>query len=278
MIAFSLTQAAIAFPNIDPIIFQIGPVAIRWYSLGYIVGIVFGWWYAKQVVRRPRLWGGTAPLKPADLDDFMLWATIGIILGGRLGYVLFYDFEQYLANPLDILKTWNGGMSFHGGMLGVVIAMFVFARSRKIPVSSLFDVIALVAPIGIGLVRVTNFINGELWGRVTDVPWAMVFTTGGPEPRHPSQLYEAVLEGLVLALVLFAAVFKFEMLKRPRFVTGLFAAGYGIARTIVEFFRQPDVQLGYLYGDWLTMGMILSMPMIVIGLALIASARPMKTQ
>lgn len=273
-----LTQTALAFPDIDPVLIQIGPVAIRWYSLGYIVGIVIGWVLARRMVHNERLWGGPAPIQPVDIDDFLLWATIGIIAGGRIGYVLFYDLGTFLAEPLRIFTVWQGGMSFHGGLIGTTLAMLFFARSRGIDPWRLFDVIAAVAPIGIGLVRIANFINAELYGRPSDVGWAMVFPTD-PErlPRHPSQLYEAFLEGLVLFILLWVAVHIWLKLRNPRFVTGLFVGGYGAARTFVEFFREPDPQLGFLLGtEWLTMGMVLSIPMALLGLALIASARPAK--
>ena len=275
-----VTQAALAFPGIDPILFQVGPVAIRWYSLGYIVGIVGGWWLARRMVANDRLWGGPSPMKPADIDDFVLWATIGIILGGRLGFVLFYDLGTYLQDPLSIFATWQGGMSFHGGLIGTTIAMMVFAWRRGFDPWRLCDVVAAVAPIGIGLVRVANFINAELYGRVSDVPWAMVFPTDPLQlPRHPSQLYEAFLEGLVLFIVLRLATHHWGRLAMPRYVTGLFIGGYGLGRTLVEFVREPDPQLGFLLGtDWLTMGMTLSIPMIVLGAVLIATARPAAAQ
>lgn len=266
--------AALPFPNIDPVLIRIGPLAIHWYGIGYVVGILFGWWYAKRLVSNPKLWAHqTPPMKPEDLDDFVLWAAIGIVLGGRIGYVLFYDLARYLQNPLDIFAVWEGGMSFHGGMLGTILAMLLFARSRGINPFSLLDVVAAGAPIGLGLVRVANFINSEIWGRPTDMPWGVVFPNGGPEPRHPSQLYEAALEGLVLFCVLRLMTHTFLRLKKPRFVGGVFILGYGLSRIFVEFFRMPDPQLGYLFGGWLTMGMILSLPMVLIGLWAIATAR-----
>ena len=273
MFPAALTQLALPFPNIDPILFQIGPVAIRWYSLAYIGGIVLGWLYARRMVRNDRLWGGKAPVTEADLDDFILWATIGIIVGGRLGFVLFYDLPVYLDDPLRIFKTWQGGMSFHGGLIGTTIAMFAFAWRRKLPVWSLIDIVSTVVPIGLFFGRLANFINSELWGRASDVPWAMVFPTGGDIARHPSQLYEAALEGVVLFLVLRFCTHSLLKLQTPRFVTGVFIAGYGLARIFVEFFREPDIQLGYLYGGWLTMGMILSIPMVLLGIGLVVSAR-----
>jgi phosphatidylglycerol---prolipoprotein diacylglyceryl transferase len=271
----ALPLAAIAFPNIDPVIVSIGPVAIHWYGLGYIVGILFTWWYAKRLLRNARLWPeGASPMKPEDLDDFIVWAAIGVVVGGRLGYILFYDFQRYLTNPLDIFAVWQGGMSFHGGFAGTALAIILFARSRGINVWTLFDVVAAGAPVALGLVRCANFINSELWGRVTDVPWAVMFPTGGPFLRHPSQLYEAALEGLVLFVLLRLLTHAFLKLKSPGFVAGAFVTGYGLSRIFVEFFREPDAQIGYLFGGWLTMGMVLSLPMVLIGLWAMATARP----
>jgi phosphatidylglycerol:prolipoprotein diacylglycerol transferase len=205
-------------------------------------------------------------MKPEDIDDFLVWAAVGVVLGGRLGYVLFYDLARYLANPLDVLAVWQGGMSFHGGLIGTTLAMILFARSRGIGVWSMFDVIAAGAPVGLGLVRVANFINSELWGRPTDVPWGVEFPNGGPLPRHPSQLYEAALEGIVLFLVLRVLSHSRLKLRQPGFVAGAFVAGYGLCRIVVEFFREPDPQLGHLWGGWLTMGMVLSLPMVLAGI------------
>jgi phosphatidylglycerol:prolipoprotein diacylglycerol transferase len=269
-----LPLAALPFPEIDPVIVQLGPLAIHWYGLGYVVGILFAWWYAKRLVTDDRLWPlGGAQIKPIDIDDFLLWAAAGIVLGGRLGYILFYDFARYAANPMHILAVWEGGMSFHGGLTGVTVAMIVFAWRRGFSPWSLFDVIAASAPVGFGVVRITNFINSELWGRPTDVPWAFVFPNGGPEPRHPSQLYEALLEGLVLFFVLRLLTHSALKLKQPGFVAGAMIAGYGLARIVVEFFRQPDAHIGYLAGDWLTMGMILSTPMVLLGIWAMLRAR-----
>lgn len=262
-----LPFSALAFPNIDPVALRLGPLAIHWYGVGYVVGILLGWWYARRIVSNDRLWtGGKAPLTVVDLDDFILWAAVGIVAGGRIGYILFYDFARYLQNPLDIFALWEGGMSFHGGLLGVAAAMILFATRRGINPWSLFDTVSAVVPIGLGLVRVANFINSELWGRPADLPWAFVFPNGGPEPRHPSQLYEAALEGLVLFLVLRLLTHGLMKLKKPGFVAGAFVCGYGLSRIFVEFFREPDPQLGYLFGDWLTMGMILSTPMVLVGI------------
>jgi phosphatidylglycerol:prolipoprotein diacylglycerol transferase len=256
------------FPAIDPVLISVGPLSIRWYALSYIVGIFIGWWYARTLAGNQRLWGPNgSPMKPADIDDFVVWATVGIILGGRLGFVLFYDLPHYIDNPGDILAIWHGGMSFHGGLLGTMLAMFLFARSRKIPVWSLFDVIGASVPPGILLVRLANFINGELWGKPTDLPWAMVFPNAGPEPRHPSPLYEGLLEGLILFLILRYLTHGMKRLQQPGFVAGAFAAWYGASRIFVEFFRVPDVQIGYLWGP-LTLGMLLSIPLLVIGIGL----------
>ncbi len=263
------------FPAFDPVLVQLGPLAIRWYALAYIFGILLGWLYARAVIRAGALWGGNAsknlaPMSVTDYDDSVLWVTFGIILGGRTGYVLFYNPAYFAAHPLEIAQLWNGGMSFHGGFLGCVLAVILFARRRGIPALSLGDVTCLVGPIGLLLGRIANFINGELWGRPTDVPWAMVFPGGGPLPRHPSQLYEAGLEGLVLFAVLALAV-RAGALRRPGLIIGIFALGYGLARTSCEFFREPDAQLGLLWGG-LTMGMILSLPLMLAGLGFIAYA------
>ncbi len=264
------------FPAINPVLIHLGPLAIRWYALAYIVGIIAGWFYARTIIASERLWGGPAPLKIIDFDDFIVWITLGIILGGRTGYVLFYNFPHFAEHPLQILELWNGGMSFHGGVLGCCVAIVLFALRRRIPILSLADVTAAVAPIGLFLGRIANFINGELWGRPTDVPWAMVFPNGGPVPRHPSQLYEATLEGIVLLIVLGLMV-RAGWLKRPGVITGAFAIGYGAARMTCELFREPDVQLGFLWGG-LTMGMLLCIPLILGGIAIIAFALRGKPQ
>ena len=260
----------IPYPDIDPVLVHIGPLAIRWYALAYIFGILFGWAYARAIIRSPALWGGKPPMTVEDFDDFILWVTLGIILGGRLGYVLFYNFPIYAANPLQIFELWTGGMSFHGGFVGCVLAVILFARHRKIPFLSLGDVTCAVGPIGLFLGRLANFVNSELWGRPTDVPWAMIFPNGGPLPRHPSQLYEATLEGVVLFIVL-AIAMRMGALKRPGLVIGIFAVGYAIARTTCEFFREPDVQLGFLW-QGTTMGMLLSIPLFLAGVAFIVYA------
>ena len=253
----------IAYPMIDPVLVSVGPFPIRWYALAYIAGLVLGWAYAQYLVRRPALWGGGARPDAACIDDLLVYAALGVILGGRIGYVLFYNLPFFLANPLAILQLWQGGMSFHGGFAGTALAVALLARARGISVLRLYDVVCAVAPIGIFLGRIANFIKPELWGRPTDVAWAMIFPGAGPLPRHPSQLYEATLEGLVLFLVLFVAV-RLGALRRPGLVTGIFAVGYGAARIASEFFREPDPQLGFLFGG-ATMGMLLSLPMIAVG-------------
>lgn len=256
----------IPFPAINPVLFSIGPLAVRWYALAYIVGIIAGWFYARAIIASERYWGGPAPLTVIDFDDFVIWITLGIILGGRIGYVLFYNLPHFAEHPLQIFELWNGGMSFHGGVLGCFVAIYAFARRHRIPILSLGDVTTAVAPIGLFLGRLANFINGELWGRQTDVPWAMIFPNGGPLPRHPSQLYEATLEGIVLFIAL-AVMVRAGALKRPGLVSGSFLLGYGIARVICELFREPDVQLGFLWGG-LTMGMILCIPLMLAGIGL----------
>jgi phosphatidylglycerol---prolipoprotein diacylglyceryl transferase len=260
----------IPFPAFDPVLISFGPIAVRWYALAYIVGILLGWLYARAIIRRNELWGSPPPMTVADYDDFVLWVTLGIIAGGRLGYVLFYNPSYFVAHPVEILQLWKGGMSFHGGFLGCVLAVVLFARRYKLSILSLGDITCAAGTIGIFLGRIANFINGELWGRPSDVPWAMVFPSGGALPRHPSQLYEAVLEGLVLFVVLNAMIRR-GALKRPGLILGAFSFGYGVARTICEHFREPDPQLGFLWGG-LTMGMLLSLPLILAGIILMAVA------
>jgi len=262
----------IAFPVFDPVAFSIGWFVIRWYALAYISGIVLGWIYARSLVKKERLWAGPVPITLLQLDDFILWVTIGIIVGGRTGYVLFYNPALFIQHPAEILQLWNGGMSFHGGFLGCVAAVMLFARKNGISILSLGDLTTAVGPIGLFLGRLANFINSELWGRPADasVPWAMVFPNGGPLPRHPSQLYEAGLEGILLFAIL-AVMVRMGALKRPGLILGSFIAIYGLARITGEFFREPDPQLGFLWGG-LTMGMLLSVPMIVAGTILIMMA------
>jgi phosphatidylglycerol:prolipoprotein diacylglycerol transferase len=261
---------AIPFPMIDPVAVAIGPLAIRWYALAYIAGLLLGWWLAKRIAGADRLWGTVRRPAPLDVDDLILWVALGVIIGGRAGYVLFYDPAHYAENPLEALMVWHGGMSFHGGLVGAIVAIALFARSRKLPALPIFDLASAVAPIGLFFGRIANFINGELFGRAADVPWAMVFPHGGPEPRHPSQLYQAALEGLVL-LVLVQLLVRAGALKRPGLVAGAFAVGYGLARIVGEQFREPDAQIGFLAGG-LTMGMLLSIPVLLAGLVVMAIA------
>ena len=260
---------ALAFPNIDPVAVQLGPFAVRWYALAYVAGILLGWWVMIRLAALPGRDG--QPLMPRGaVDDFVVWATLGIVLGGRIGYILFYDLPVFLAHPLSMLEIWHGGMSFHGGATGVVAAIWLFARRRKLSFVRVGDLVCVVVPIGLFFGRLANFVNGELWGRPADVPWAMVFPGGGPLPRHPSQLYEATLEGLVL-LVILALMVRAGALKRPGLIVGSFACLYAVARSTCEFFREPDAQLGFLWGG-ATMGQLLSIPLFIAGLCFIAYA------
>jgi phosphatidylglycerol:prolipoprotein diacylglycerol transferase len=262
----------IAFPVFDPVAFAIGPFVVRWYALAYIGGIVFGWIYARALIKNEKLWGGPSPITLPQMDDFVLWVTIGIIVGGRTGYVLFYNPAFFAQHPAEILELWKGGMSFHGGFLGCVAAVMLFAWRNKTSILSLGDITTAVGPIGLFLGRIANFINSELWGRPADpnLPWAMIFPNGGPVPRHPSQLYEAALEGILLFTIL-AVMIRMGALKRPGLILGSFISIYAIARIIGEFFREPDPQLGFLWGG-LTMGMLLSLPMIIAGVIIIVAA------
>ncbi len=287
----------IPFPDISPNLFSFElfgrEIALRWYALAYIAGLMFGWWIVLRAVRTPRLWTGPAPMTPDQVERLLTWIIVGVILGGRLGYVLFYDLATYIDDPLQIVQVWNGGMSFHGGFLGVVVAALWFGRREKIPLLTLGDLLAMATPVGLMLGRLANFVNAELWGRPTTLPWGVIFpgeaaqTCPGIEglcARHPSQLYQAGLEGLLLAIVLLWLVFRSGALKRPGLVMGVFLVGYGLARFLVEFVRQPDaqfvspgnpigwaVQLGN-YG--LTMGQLLSLPMIALGLWFVLRAKP----
>ena len=288
----------IPFPDISPNVFAIElfgrEFALRWYALAYIAGLMFGWWIVLRAIRTPRLWSGQPPATPDQVERLLTWIIAGVILGGRLGYVLFYDLPTYLADPLQIVRVWEGGMSFHGGFLGVIVAAIWFCRREKIPMLSLGDLLALATPVGLMLGRLANFVNAELWGRPTSLPWGVIFpgeaaqTCPGIEglcARHPSQLYQAGLEGLLLAILLLWLVFRTGALKRPGLVMGVFLIGYGFARFVVEFVRQPDAQfvspgnpIGWAVqaGDYgLTMGQLLSLPMIAVGLwfALRARAR-----
>ncbi|WP_181706727.1 prolipoprotein diacylglyceryl transferase [Chthonobacter rhizosphaerae] len=263
---------ALPFPAIDPVLIEIGPFAIRWYALAYVTGLLFGWWYLRRLVSSPSLWGATRRPTALDIDDLLVWVTLGVVLGGRIGYVLFYNFAAYREDPWEILKVWHGGMAFHGALAGTALAILLYARRNGQNVWSLYDLAAAAVPVGLFLGRIANFINGELFGRPTDVPWAVVFPTADDYPRHPSQLYEAGLEGLVLFVVLTLLV-RSGALARPGLVTGVFGIGYGLSRSFVEFFRSPDPQVGYIALDFVTMGMLLSVPLVVIGAALVVYAR-----
>ena len=289
---------AISFPNISPEIFSIElfgfTLALRWYALSYIVGIALGWFVIAATLKRPQLWpNDTPPMDRSYLEDLLTYIVVGVIAGGRLGYVLFYQPAYFLQNPLEIPAIWTGGMSFHGGFIGVIVAVILFSRRKGVPLAHLADVIALSATPAILLVRCANFINGELWGRPTDVPWGVIFPSAAAQDcpeiteilcaRHPSQLYEATLEGLLLGALLFYLAFRRGAFKTPWLMTGTFFLVYGTARFLVEFVRQPDAQfrgpdnpLGWAldFGEWgLTMGQLLSSPMILIGLTLVFSAR-----
>lgn len=265
---------AIPFPDFDPVAVQLGPFAIRWYALAYIAGLFGGLFYAKRLAADEMLWAGIRRPTAAELDDLLLYATLGVILGGRIAYVLFYQPGHFLANPIDIFAIWSGGMSFHGGFAGVILAVALFARARGLSILSLLDLLATVTPIGLLLGRIANFVNGELWGRPTDMPWGVVFPHAEPAvARHPSQLYEAATEGLIL-LVALAIIARSGGYRRPGLVGGLFVAGYALSRIFCEFFREPDRQLGFLFGGFATMGMLLSLPMLIVGLVFAIRAKP----
>ena len=293
--------AAIPFPNLSPEIFSISlfgfEFALRWYAMAYIAGIIIGWRLAVIAVRSPRLWPNGAPATTEQLDDYITWLVLGVILGGRLGFVLFYQPGYYLQNPLEIPAIWRGGMAFHGGFLGVVIATIFWCRRNNVAMLPMADILAMATPPALLLGRTANFVNAELWGRPTDVPWGVIFPgvlaqdcpgpigiVGGLCARHPSQLYEAALEGLILGAVLLYLIFRKRLFFRPGAALGIFVAGYGLGRFIVEFVRQPDLQfvtpdnpighaLAFGGGYGLTMGQILSLPMILVGLWFLARAR-----
>jgi phosphatidylglycerol---prolipoprotein diacylglyceryl transferase len=262
----------IPFPVIGEVAIEIGPLAIRWYALSYIAGLLIGWSYCRWLTTRPP----RTASKP-QMDDFLIWAMIGVILGGRLGYIVFYNPGHYLQNPLEVFVLWEGGMSFHGGLVGVIVAMILYARRRKLPFFAVADIVACATPIGLFLGRLANFVNGELYGRTTDVPWAMVFPKDPSAlPRHPSQLYEAILEGFVLFAVLFVLA-RFTGAKgRLGVLSGAFLIGYGCARIVAELFREPDKQLGFLFDAGITMGQVLSVPMLIMGALFILWAKPVQ--
>jgi phosphatidylglycerol:prolipoprotein diacylglycerol transferase len=270
----STTEADLPFPDIDPVAIAIGPFAVRWYALAYLAGVLLGALYGKSLLGRYRLWkDNQPPFEPNAIWDFAFWAVIGIVVGGRLGYVLFYNFPWYASNPAEIVALWDGGMSFHGGLAGIMVAMALFTRARGGRILSGFDLLGAIGTIGLLLGRIANFINAELYGAPTDLPWGVVFPTDPEQvPRHPSQLYEGALEGIVLFFVIRIATHRFFALRKPGMVAGIFGVGYALSRIFVEFFRLPDAQIGYLYGGWLTMGMVLSLPVLVAGLGLIVYA------
>jgi phosphatidylglycerol---prolipoprotein diacylglyceryl transferase len=282
-----MIPALLPYPNIDPVLLHLGPIAIRWYAIAYIVGILLGWWGVVRVLRKKPLWAhppfnGRPPATEDEIGDLVVWATFGVIIGGRLGWVLIYGTilcsvtphyaafcdglpMDFLYHPLRIIAAWEGGMSFHGGLLGVVIAVWWFSRRRKLAFLSIADLACAFAPIAIFIVRIANFVNGELWGRVTDVSWAMIFPRDPTHlPRHPSQLYEAALEGLLLFVILQIAMRVFRAHEKPGLVSALFFLGYGTFRFICEFYREPDTQ----FIGPISMGMALSIPVWLAGGAL----------
>jgi phosphatidylglycerol---prolipoprotein diacylglyceryl transferase len=268
-----LSPLALPFPSINPVAIEIGPVAVKWYGLAYMAGLLLGWLYIKRLLDTQTLWpSATAPFASVRADDLLLYMTVGVIIGGRLGSILFYEPGYYLQNLSEIPQVWKGGMAFHGALLGTGIAIWLFAHFNKVSPWSTMDLCAAAVPLGLFFGRLANFINSELWGRPTDVAWGMVFPNGGAATRHPSQLYEAALEGLLLFLVLRYLTHHRAALKSPGLVTGVFLTGYGLARSFCEFFRQPDVQHAFTTGPF-TPGIVYSMPMIALGLWLIARAR-----
>jgi phosphatidylglycerol---prolipoprotein diacylglyceryl transferase len=262
------------FPEIDPIAFSIGPFAVRWYALAYLGGVLLGAAYGHTLLARKTLWkDGQPPFEAAAIWDFAFWAVLGIVIGGRLGYVLFYNLPYYAANPGEIIALWDGGMSYHGGMAGIMVAIALFTRAKDGRILSALDLLGAISTIGLLLGRLANFVNAELYGAPTNLPWGVVFPTDPTGlPRHPSQLYEALLEGLVLFLVIRFATHVAFALRRPGLVAGIFGIGYALSRIAVEFVRLPDEQLGYLYGGWLTMGMVLSLPILLAGALLVGWA------
>jgi phosphatidylglycerol:prolipoprotein diacylglycerol transferase len=265
------------FPEIDPIAFSIGPFAVRWYALAYLGGVLLGALYGWTILRRRSLWANNSPpFEAGAIFDFAFWAVVGIVLGGRIGYVLFYNPVYFAQNPLEAIEVWDGGMSFHGGLIGIVVAMALFTRAKGGNVLSSLDLLGAIGTIGLFLGRIANFINGELFGAETNLPWGVIFPMGGDAPRHPSQLYEAALEGIILFLVIRYVTHVRLGLRRPGLVAGIFGIGYALSRIVVEFVRLPDAHLGYLYGGWLTMGMVLSLPILLAGLGLVvfAMSRP----
>jgi phosphatidylglycerol:prolipoprotein diacylglycerol transferase len=251
------------FPNIDPVAFSFGPLVVRWYALAYLFGLITGWQWCMSMAKRK-----DSIVRPQDYDDFLTWAVLGVVLGGRIFYVFFYNFADYAAHPMEAFKIWHGGMSFHGGMTGVILSAWLFTRHKKIPFFAFTDLLACATPIGLGVGRLANFINGELYGRVTDVPWGMVFPRGGDLPRHPSQLYEAFCEGLLLLVIMYLLQRQQKVRSRIGFLSGIFLTLYGLIRFSLEFFREPDAQLGFLFAG-ATMGQLLCIPMIIAGITIL---------
>jgi phosphatidylglycerol---prolipoprotein diacylglyceryl transferase len=265
--------AVLTYPAIDPVAIAIGPMSIKWYGISYLAGLIVGWWYVRRLIATPRLWrNGKAPLTLEQTDDLLLWVTLAVILGGRLGQVLLYDPGYYLSNPAEILKTWRGGMSFHGALAVSGVVLLLFARRLKVPALSVMDLCCAAAPFGLLFGRIANFINSEHWGRTTGVAWSMVFPTGGDLPRHPSQLYEAALEGLVMFFIIRFVTHRLLGLKQPGLTAGVWLVWYAIARTICEFFREPESIHALNLGPF-TAGQMYSLPMLLLGLYLIQRAR-----
>jgi phosphatidylglycerol:prolipoprotein diacylglycerol transferase len=259
----------ITYPVIDPVAFSLGPVTVRWYGLAYMAGLLLGWLYIRQLLRQG---GGAPPIGPDQADSMLLWTTLGVVAGGRLGFVLLYEPGYFLLHPLDVFKVWNGGMAFHGGLLGVGLALYFFARSAKISPLTAYDLAAAGTPFGLFFGRVANFINAEVYGRVTSMPWAMVFPGAGPEPRHPSQIYEGVLEGIVIFAALAVLTYRYKVLERPGTLIGVFLMLYGAFRMIGELFREPDT-LWFWPDAPLPAGAFYSVPMILVGLYFVRRAR-----
>jgi phosphatidylglycerol---prolipoprotein diacylglyceryl transferase len=264
---------AIPFPDIDAVALSIGPLSIKWYGLAYMAGFILGWLYVASLLKQPRLWAGNAaPMEPARADDLLLYVTVGVILGGRLGQVLLYEPGYYFANPAEIVKVWKGGMAFHGALVGSGLAVLLFAYRNGVPARSVMDLCCAGVPFGLIFGRIANFINMEHWGRPTDVPWAVIFPNAGVAGRHPSQLYEAALEGVVMLIIIRIMTHHVLALKRPGLVTGVWLVWYAIARTICEFFREPET-IHALNLEPFTAGQLYSLPMFLLGLYFIMSAR-----
>jgi phosphatidylglycerol:prolipoprotein diacylglycerol transferase len=259
-----MLRAMFDYPKINPIAFHLGPLPVHWYGLMYILGFLAAWGLGHYRAKKP--W---SPISPEQVSDLVFYAALGVVIGGRIGYMLFYAFPDFLADPLMLIKIWQGGMSFHGGLLGVVIAIFIYSQHLKKTFFELGDFMVPLVPIGLGAGRIGNFINGELWGRITTQPWGMIYPQAGPLPRHPSEIYEFLMEGVVLFII----IWLFSAKPKPRMaVSGVFLVCYGLFRCIGEYFRQPDPQLGFIAFGWLTMGQLLSLPMIIIGIILLCYA------